>query len=199
MLNGRPTQRFPRCAALALAAVAILGGVGCPTAPKPTPTILISNDTCEPGPCRSLYIRAFIWDFKVPQPPTGLEILGYMHGSYGCLSFPSKWTLELDGPSDTTELTWTPTSPAGIYLIFEDSAFIFGPNSQAQIDSATNGIWPYDAAFPGSVAFSPTFVPGSARGWSITVPATNSIGGPTPGLKPTTACPSPQQPAPETK
>jgi len=164
--------------------------VGCSsaTAPRQPPTILITNAVCAVGPCRTLLIKAFVWAFEVPQPPSGFEIVGFVRGPATCLTFPAKWTLKVGTPGGVpTTLTWTPTSPSGIFLTAIDSVIGFGGGTTAQLDSANAGLWPY-AGPGGSVGISPTFVPGNAAGWSISFPATTPSGAPTPALTATSAC-----------
>ncbi len=90
--------------------------------------------------------------------------------------------------SASTLLTWKPQNPAGIFLLAFDSAIGYGNPTLAQLDSSSEGLWPYDGAAAGSVGHSSTFVPGNSPGWSITFPPTTQSGGATPGIKESDAC-----------
>ncbi len=179
-------------AALAMAIVGsvLTGGFACSstTGPKPAPTVLVMNATCQPGPCKTLYLRAYIWGWAIPQPPTGIKLLGFVHGPGTCLQFPPEWTLWVVAGSDSTLLTWKPPNPAGIFLLAFDSAIGYGNPTRAQLDSSNEGLWPYDGATAGSVGHSATFVPGNSPGWSITFPPTTLSGAATPGIKASDAC-----------
>jgi len=176
----------------------LLAAIGCSsaTAPKQPPTLLVTNAVCELGPCRTLVIHAFIWAWHIPQPPTGIRILGYVRGPTTCLQFPPEWTIEAGAVGHLQQLKWTPSDPAGIFLLAWDSAFTSGTATPAQIDSEAQQLWHYDGG-GGSLGITPTFVPGNAPGWSITFPLTSQSGAPEAALTPATACPSPQQPPPQ--
>lgn len=188
-----PSKRVSRRRlAFVLCAVAISGvGVGCSstTAPKARPTLLVTNALCTVGPCRTLIITAFIESWYIPQPPNGIKTLGYVRGATTCLQFPAKWTTEWGQEGGALhQLTWTPTNPAGIYLLAFDSAFTSGTATTAQYDSASQKLWPYQAP-DGLVGLTPTFVPGSAPAWSVTFPPASHGGTAEPPLTPTsTAC-----------
>jgi hypothetical protein len=139
-------------------------------------------------------IRAFVSAFPVPQPPTGLEVVGYTHGPTTCLPFPKSWKLGVStvGSPDTTYYTWTPGNSSGIFLFAVDSAIWATGGTPAQQDSAANNVWPFDNAAPGSFGFTPTFVPGSAVGWAVTFPTKSRTGVAEPGPTPALAC-TPQQ------
>jgi hypothetical protein len=169
---------------------ALAGGFACssPSSPKAAPTVMVTNATCQPGPCKTLYLRAFIWGWAIPQPPTGIELLGFVHGPATCLPFPPEWTLWVVSGSDSTLLTWKPNNASGIFLLAYDSAIGYGNPTLAQIDSSNNGDWPYDGTTVGSVGESATFVPGNSAGWSITFPQKTQSGAATPGIEESEAC-----------
>src|ERR1700735_2592155 len=81
--------------AMAIVGSVLAGGFACSSAsgPKSGPTVMVTNATCQPGPCKTLYLRAYIWGWAIPQPPTGIELLGFVHGPATCLQFPPEWTL----------------------------------------------------------------------------------------------------------
>jgi hypothetical protein len=157
---------------MAAAGSTLVGGFGCSstTAPDQTPTLLVSNATCTAGSCKDLYLRAVIWGWSIPQPPTGIKLLGFVHGPSTCLRFPPEWTLWVVSGSESTQLIWRPDDPKGILLFAFDSAIGYGNPTSAEIDSSNQGLWPYDGAALGSVGKSPTFVPASSPGWEIAFP-----------------------------
>lgn len=175
---------------MAVAVSALVGGLGCSsaTAPNPPPTLLVTNATCEAGPCKTLYLRVFILGWPIPQPLTGIKLLGFVHGTNTCLRFPAEWTLWVVSGRDSTQLTWKPDSPEGIFLLAFDSAIGYGHPTPAEIDSSNHGLWPYDGAFLGSVGHSTTFVPATSPGWSTAFPPETQSGAATPGLTKAVAC-----------
>jgi hypothetical protein len=184
------TQRGRAAVTTAIVGSVLAGGFACSstTGPKPAPTVLVVNATCQSGPCKTLYLRAFIWGWDIPQPPTGIKLLGFVHGPTTCLQVPPEWTLWLVVGSDSTLLTWKPQNPAGIFLLAFDSAIGYGNPTLGQLDSSSEGLWPYDGAAAGSVGHSATFVPGNSSGWSITFPPKTESGAATPGIKESDAC-----------
>jgi hypothetical protein len=72
-------------------------------------------------------------------------------------------------------------------LVAQDSAFVLSTPSTAQIDSSVQRLWPYDGELAGSLGITPTFVPRSAPGWSITFPFKTPSGAPQPHLTATAA------------
>lgn len=136
-----------------LIALGVAGAVGCsaPAAPTPaTPTVLVENPLCDSLGCKTLYIRAFVWAFPIPQiPDLGAKALGEIQGPQGCLRFPATWTQKVRSVDslgvplgDSVVFSWTPSHPDGIYLI---------GRSEAGLRSATQ-----------------TFVPADAPGWNLT-------------------------------
>lgn len=107
------------------------------------------------------YVRAFVWTFRVPQPPWGYKVIGEMHGRTACFTFPPSWTFQVIGlrdtipgsPADTTILTWAPDSTSGIFVVAVDSARFHGGEASL---STIRGI-------------TETFAPGAARGWNTTL------------------------------
>lgn len=157
-------------------ALAMVSDCSSLTAPRPLPTVLVTNTMCDAAHCGTLEIRAFVWKFTVPQQPWGLEVLGYVRPGQACLTFPASWPFSIIGPDstgriDTTTITWTPNDTIPIYLIAVDSTFFHSQLDSAQIDSVQRGIWPFDGVASGSVGETGNFVPGDAPGWSITFPS----------------------------
>ena len=185
------TIRFALARTAALVSSVAIIGLGCSSAtapPRPPPTLLVTNATCESGTCRTLDLLAFIWGWHIPQPPTGIRQVGLVHGPTTCLVFPHEWTIWTGPVSDTTLLTWTPSNPAGIFIWAFDSTMAYTGGTPAQNDSSNQGLWPYDGEAPGAVGLTPTFVPGNAAGWSITFPAVSQSGAAEPELRPAPAC-----------
>jgi hypothetical protein len=154
------------------------------TEPRPLPTVLVTNAMCDSGHCATLEVRAFLWKFDVPQPPSGLRVLGEAHQGRTCLTFPPSWTLHIIGPDttgrvDTVTITWTPSDTVPIYLIAVDSAVFhraagtsaMSHASVSTVDSATPQDSPYDGLVPGSVGETGNFLPGDATGWSVSFPS----------------------------
>ncbi len=139
-----------RTTCLTATLLSLFGVFGCSSAVEPStpPSLRVMNPLCDASGCRSLQIRAFIWKFTVPQPPTGLKVVGVVTGPSACLSFPPSWALVVTGvpsagaavKSDT--LTWTP----------DDAVFL------AAVDSADFEL----------LSTTETFVPGEAKGWDLT-------------------------------
>jgi hypothetical protein len=176
----------------ALVSSAAIIGLGCSSAtapPSPPPTLLVTNATCETGPCRTMTITAFIWAWDIPQPPTGIRLIGIVHGATTCFQFPKQlsiWVVTVG--VDSTLLTWTPSNSKGIYMVAFDSLLGSGGGTAAQIDSEEEGLWPYDGLAPGMLGYTPTFVPGNAAGWSVTFPTVRQSGAAEPELRPAPAC-----------
>ena len=84
------------------------GGLACssPTNPSSPPTLLVTNPTCSAGPCRTVEVRLFNWNLRVPQPFWGYKVIGETRGPTTCLTFPAPWTFRVIGQRDTI-----PTSP----------------------------------------------------------------------------------------
>jgi hypothetical protein len=118
--------------------------VGCSTVePSALPTLFVTNPNCATGQCRVIEVRAFIPDFRVPQPSWGYSTIGEIIGQ-GCLVFPSRLVLMVN--SDTAAV-WTPSHP--LYLVAVDSIAFH------------NG----DSTF--SRGATRTFIPDSAAGWEV--------------------------------
>jgi hypothetical protein len=138
-----------------------VGALGCSSLGVPSaaqPTVLVTNPLCDTaGQCRTLQIRAFVWAFRVPQPPWGLKVLAEVEGSTACLTFPGVWELVVKGVdstgavTDSTTTTWTPDNSDGIFLSGMDwPAFDGDTLAQLQIGATE------------------TFVPADAPGWTLT-------------------------------
>lgn len=110
-----------------------------------TPTLLVTNATCDSGPCVPFEVRGFVPKFNVPgQPPWGFVRLGSVTGRSACLALPASWTLTIIGPGDTTAITWTDGESIKLSAI----------TTRLEVLGSTN-----------------EFVPDSAPGWSVTFPS----------------------------
>ncbi len=114
------------------------------------PTLLVTNATCDPGPCVPFEMRAFIPEWHVPgQPPAGVPFMGPVASRVECLRFPvadTFRTIAVDStgtPIDTVLTIWT-------------------------VDSA---VTLFAATSPMSALGNTTeFVPATSVGWSVTLP-----------------------------
>jgi hypothetical protein len=170
-------ERITAVCALCLVLAACTAGDMANSAADP-PTLLVTNSSCSQGGCRTLEVRAFVWMFTIPQLPTGSMHVGYVRPGQTCLVFPPSITATVRGvdslgrTTDSTSYTWTPGEPRGIYLITVDSALFHAKQfNQAQIDSLTQAIFPFDGYGNASVGSSVTFVPGQHAGWAISFPS----------------------------
>lgn len=144
--------------------VGVVAACSTATEPRPLPTILVTNTTCDLGRCATLEIRAFVWKFEVPQPPTGLEVLGQAPPGQTCLQFPASWSL--------MGWTWTPNDRDQVFLIAVDpSVRNVSRLDSAQVDSVKRGVPYYDGYWWATVGETPNFAPGSATGWTVVFPS----------------------------
>jgi hypothetical protein len=179
------------CAWTLVVAATAASGCSETTAPRPFPTVLVTNATCEAGRCATLEVRAYIWKFLIPYPPFGEEVLGEVPPGRTCLTFPPSWRMTVVGPDnsgklDTVTTTWTPDDTIPLYLIALDSAVFRTGFDSAQIDSLHQGLLPYfDSVGFGSVGSTPNFTPRDAHGWTVTFPSAPVFGA---NLAPGDAC-----------
>jgi hypothetical protein len=142
-------MRFSRLIALVAVSVPALS---CSSSlePRDDVTLLVTNSSCIPGPCTSLRVFAF----PSPQPgnPGGWRIdLGTMSGPTLCVRVPANSVMRIigqnaHGGADTTALFWTTAQPA-----------------QLGVEVAVT-----------ASATTPTFVPASAAGWSVSLPGNDA-------------------------
>ena len=165
------------CVLSVLMASGLVLGCSSPDAPRPLPTVLVTNATCDAGRCATLEIRAFIWKFPIPTGPWGEEVLGETQPGQACLAFPPSWSSRIIGSDttgrvDTAITTWTPADTVPIYLIAVDSVLFHSRLDSAVIDSLKEGLLPYfDGLVKASVGETPNFAPGVSPGWSVTFPS----------------------------
>jgi hypothetical protein len=145
------TYRVIVLCALALAAISC--AVTAPNPDSATSTLLVMNETCSPGPCKTFEVRGWESVFVVPgQPPAGFLHIGDVSSSSACLQFPASvlfTSTEVDhngNPLHTDSLYWTPQESAGLSAL-EPGAF----NPFAFADSE--------------------IVPANSPGWRVTFPS----------------------------
>ena len=78
-------------------ALACLVGAGCSSstepAPQSLPTLLVANPLCDGVGCKTIHLRAFVWEYRIPQNPKGAEAVGTIAGPTTCLVFPDAWQI----------------------------------------------------------------------------------------------------------
>lgn len=109
-----------------------------------SPTLLVHNTTCDPGPCVPLVVYAFPED--QPQTPGGpwtIEV-GWAFEAFTCLELPSKKDFRVQNADTgviTTVSTWTLGDPLAIGSKFAyESSFAKAP-STATFRPSTSGGW----------------------------------------------------------
>ena len=139
-------QMFTRVGALTI--VATLLACGTSTAPDPPIiTLLVTNATCDSGPCVPLAIAGETDVISTPGDP--VVSIGRVVSASACLTFPASQTFYgIDaGTNDTTAVTWTPADALSLYAADDRSV-------------------PWEG---GLLEITDPFVPASARGWEVTV------------------------------
>jgi len=132
-----------------LAAPLLLLSIACRSTEEPRHpgTLLVTNATCVPGPCVSVYVVAY------PQNQPGVPIpwhitLGTVAAPSACLSFPAADTFFVvsAATNDTSKTIWTPAIPVALGGLLSPA-----------------DLW---TAGPSTAEFLPT----SATGWSVSLP-----------------------------
>jgi hypothetical protein len=125
------------------------------------PTLLVTNATCNPGPCVPFEVRAFIPQWRVPgQPPAGVPFMGSVTSRVVCLRFPVADTFRtiavnsVGTPIDTALTVWTADSAV---VLFAATSPMSGLGETTE------------------------FVPASSAGWSVTLPGAAAQVPPAPG------------------
>lgn len=129
--------------------------IACSSSVEPPPsvsvTLLVTNATCNPGPCTPLRIRAF--PNNQPHTPGGLWSLdlGLIITPSACLTIPPAATFRIidAGSGATTTYTWASADSLSLGTL--------GPSESAIQATPSTG----------------AFVPMSASGWSIALPSTS--------------------------
>lgn len=141
----------------------VAAAIGCSSAVDvpPSVTVLVTNSTCNPGPCTSVRILAFPDDQHQPHTPGGLWSLdlGIVSTASACLNIPASAEFNVTGPNGTTTYLWSTAHGLALGSL--------SPSQPALTAAPSTG----------------RFVPASAAGWSVALP-----GSATP--TPSTACTS---------
>ena len=133
-----------------LLVVAAIACSSTPLEPLRSVSILLTNATCNPGPCTPMRVRAFPQHLERPPTPGGLWTidLGIVTGASLCVVLPPTVTSRVgDGTSGgTTEYVWSTR------------------------DSVALGIFPVSAPFFSATPSTERFVPERAAGWTVVLP-----------------------------
>jgi len=133
----------------------LLGPLGCSSTVQPHAgvTLLITNGTCETGQCASVEILGF--PSNQPHTPGGFWSvdLGLVAAPSACLTLPPSATFRVIDASTGATMTYTWTTAEGLSL-----GALQPPASRIQATPSTGA-----------------FVPGSAAGWSVTLPAGSHV------------------------
>ena len=114
-------------------------------APRPV-SLLVTNATCNPGPCTAIRVLAFPDD--QPRTPGGLWSLdlGTVTAASACLTIPAAAHFDVTGPEGTTTYRWTTNRPMSLGAL---------PPSQGTIQAAPS---------------TASFTPARADGWAVELP-----------------------------
>ena len=113
-----------------------------------SPTLFIVNPLCDSTGCRELHIRAFIWEYRIPQSPFGAEAVGEVTGPSACLSFPEGWEIIVRGIDSQGNVVHADTITSSL----GDEIFL------TALDLESPG-W--------LVGSTETFIPNSSPGWNL--------------------------------
>jgi hypothetical protein len=117
-------------------------------------TVMVTNATCDTGPCVPLAVRGWIPKFDVPgQPPSGFMAVGTVDSASACLAIPASDSLTVIGPSDTMVIRWTP----------DDNVILTAGDARGTTD---HGYTPFEPP----MSYTQEFVPAAAPGWHVTFP-----------------------------
>lgn len=128
-----------------------------------TPTLLVTNSTCVPGPCMAFEVRGIVSapSFNVPgQPQSGFVFLGNVDSASACLRFPASLPLRLiransaTGRTDTLLSTWTVSDPVALVATY--------------------------SAVSASLGRTAEFIPAGSAGWQVTLPGGTEFSMPIP-------------------
>jgi hypothetical protein len=133
----------------------LFGALGCSSTvqPRADVTLLITNGTCETGQCMPVQILGF--PSNQPHTPGGFWSvdLGLVSAATACLTLPPSATFRVIDASTGATTTYTWTTAEGLSL-----GALQPPASRIQATPSTG-----------------EFVPASARGWSVTLPAGSQV------------------------
>ena len=94
----------------------MLAALSCSSSLEPTSnvTLLVTNGSCDPGPCSAERVLAF--PSNQPNTPGGdwsLD-LGTMTGPQLCVTIPISSTFRVIGPGETTTFVWNTAKPVSL-------------------------------------------------------------------------------------
>jgi hypothetical protein len=140
---------------LKLGPILLLAASACSstTEPLPTVTLLVTNVTCNTGPCVPLQILGF--PDNQPLTPGGLWSidLGTVTGPSACLTLPAsrEFRVTNTGTGAVTTTSWTVADPLSLGSLTD-------PNERIRAQPSTHD-----------------FVPSSAAGWSVAFPGGSAL------------------------
>ena len=115
--------------------------------PPPSATLLVTNATCDPGPCSSFQVLGFpSIQFSGPGGPWSLD-LGTLSTESACLTLPSADTFQVS----TTPYSWTSHDSLSLGIL--------EPGQHATHASPSTS----------------EFVPANSAGWSVTLPGGTAV------------------------
>jgi hypothetical protein len=148
-------ERWCRMRATATSISLLLGALGCSSTVQPRAgvTLLITNGTCGTGQCASVQILGF--PSSQPHTPGGFWSvdLGLVSAPSACLTLPPSATFRVIDASTGATTTYRWTTADGLSL-----GALQPPASRIQAMPSTDA-----------------FVPASAPGWSVTLPAGSQV------------------------
>ena len=82
--------------------------------PRSNVTLLVTNGSCDPGPCSVQEVLAF--PSNQPKTPGGFWSvdLGTMSGPRLCVTIPISATFVVSGPGETTKFVWNTAKPVAL-------------------------------------------------------------------------------------
>ena len=144
------------------ASLVLLSMLSCSSSlePRAGVTLLVTNQSCTPGPCSAQEILVF--PSKQPNTPGGLWSidLGTMTGAAMCITIPASAEFDIvgyksNGTADTTKIRWT------------------------NADGAALGAQPPSGSRFTAMPSTSEFVPATSSGWRVTLPGgTQAVAGP---------------------
>src|SRR6266542_2360541 len=124
----------------------LFSAIACSSSVEPPPsvsvTLLVTNATCNPGPCTSLRVLAF--PNNQPHTPGGLWSLdlGLIITPSACLTIPpvATFSVILAGSGATTTYAWASTDPVSLGTLQQsESAIQATPSTGAFVPMSTSG------------------------------------------------------------
>ncbi len=119
--------------------------------PPPSATLLVTNATCDPGPCSSFQVLGFpSIQFYGPGGYWSLD-LGTVSTGSACLTLPSADSFQVGSPTEMTTYNWTSRDSLALGTMEPGSLATHATPSTAE------------------------FVPANSAGWSITLPGGTAV------------------------